>query len=804
MKLVTQQKDPGGAGRADMSRFCHILILNLSFSLLLCTSAYAQPYKLQTYQAGLGRAYNANGVAAADYNNDGLIDIYVVSRLPKSPHHPGSANSLFKNNGDGTFTNVAKEAGVEGIADTIKTIPQNDLVENFGASWGDFDDDGDVDLYVTNKGVDELFENLGDGTFKNITHSAGLDLLIRDSSSAAWFDLDRDGDLDLYVSSYGEHGLPPSSDNVMYRNNGDGTFTDITSATGLGKSVYTYTTLILDADMDGWPDLYCVNDFGDNFFYLNNCDGTFREATQEFGLDNAGEGMGATMGDYDNDGFFDIYHTNVGDDLDFEWSPLFRHSINGTFEDVSRQTGTGITNWAWGCEFLDFDLDGNLDLYVVNGFTSANVYHNRLYRNNGDGTFEDFSAQSGADSQEEARGLCVADFNNDGRLDLAVANLRGTVHLYLNTIRSGNYLKINLIGTQSNRDARGAVVSITANDKTYHRTNDGVEYYGQSKVPVHFGLGNARVVQNIAVLWPSGLQQEFYDIPANRTITITEKSANVTAVKDENAPPPRDFVLLNNYPNPVMRISQTLISQIMATTLYSASTSVGYEAAPIGINKQVVGLRTADNLQLAADLYEPDFRTNQKQQKSPGLALLGPFLESRQLYTGLAEELCRKGMIVLSVDVRNSGDSALGQDFDPTSIANLHLDANAALNFLSSHSAVDSNNLAILGTSITARNALLGAGRKENVNAAVLVSAVLDSAGFDVIRNSPFRPNLMIVSLQDTVAVTQVQDIYEASAHPESRIESFDNAGVGSDLWRSQTPSKIISLITDWLTKQLL
>ncbi|MCG8603930.1 FG-GAP-like repeat-containing protein [bacterium] len=519
------------------------------FSLWASTSARAQSFNLQTHQVGLQNAYYGNGVAAADYNNDGFIDIYLVSSAPNHLSSPGSANSLFKNNGDGTFTNVAKEANVEGVIDTT-TIPQNKLVENFGASWGDYDNDGDVDLYLTNKGVDELYENLGDGTFRNITHSAGLDLLIRDSASAVWFDLDNDGYLDLYVSSYGQHGLPASSDNVMYRNNGDGTFTNITAMTGLAESGFTFVSMVLDANKDGAPDLYCVNDFGDNFFYLNKGDGTFREATREFGLEDDGHGMGVTLGDFDNDGLFDIYLTNIADDLEHEWSPLFRQTGSGYFQDVTLQTGTGITYWAWGCEFFDFDLDGDLDLYVVNG-TFGNDFRNLLFRNNNNGTFEDFSQQSGADGQAEARGLCVADFDNDGRLDMFVANIRATAHLYLNSMQDGNYLKINLIGTQSNRDARGAVVRIAAAGKTYHRPNDGIEFYGQSKAPIHFGLGEAELVQNIKVEWPSGIQQEFHDIPANQTITINENSGIVTEVTVENSTPPGDFALLNNYPNPL-------------------------------------------------------------------------------------------------------------------------------------------------------------------------------------------------------------------------------------------------------------
>jgi len=497
-----------------------IFIFFISFIYILPAFTFAQPYKLLTNEKGLPNAYLGNGVAAADYNNDGFIDIYFVSKIPTNPSQSGSANSLFRNNGDGTFTNVAKKAGVEGIIDN-STIQSNQLVENYGASWGDFDNDGDVDLYLTNKGMDEFYENLGNGTFKNITKQAGLDRLIRDSSSAAWFDLDNDGYLDLHISCYGKYGEEVSSDNIMYRNNGDGTFTNITDETGLGEPGWTYTTLVVDANFDGWPDLYCVNDFGRNVFYLNNGEGVFHEATKEYGLENIGQGMGATLGDYDNDGLFDIYFTCISDHIDLEWSPLVRHTSEGLYKDVSRTSGTAITHWSWGCQFLDYDLDGYLDLYVVNGFGGDEKYNNFLFRNKGDGTFDDISSQSGANGLPEARGVCVADFNNDGLPDMVVANQKTIAHLYMNHGNPGNYLKINLVGTKSNRDARGAVVSVTGGKNTYYRLNDDILFYGQSKVPLHFGLGDDTIV-DILVKWPSGLKEEFSTVPANQELTITE------------------------------------------------------------------------------------------------------------------------------------------------------------------------------------------------------------------------------------------------------------------------------------------
>ncbi|RMD99727.1 MAG: T9SS C-terminal target domain-containing protein [Calditrichaeota bacterium] len=515
---------------------------------------FAQMYELHTTQAGLFQAIQTNGVAVADYNNDGFLDIYFVTRAPSTsnPFISGGANLLYKNNGDGTFTEVAEQAGVQGIDG--RSVEPN-LAENYGAAWGDFDNDGDVDLYLTNKGVDELYENLGDGTFRNITHSARMDSIIRESTSAAWFDYDNDGLLDLYVCAYGKYGVVPSSANVLYHNLGNGTFVDVAAKAGVADPGFTYTTMIFDANQDGWQDVYCVNDFGANHFYLNLGNGTFREATKEFGLENEGHGMGATLGDYNNDGLLDLYLTNIADDPVEEWNPLFKQVQAGKFVDVSRQVGTQTAGWGWGVEFLDFDLDGFLDIYAVNGFYGVQ-WHNYLYYNNGDGTFSDMSQQSGVDSESEARGLCVADVNDDGRLDLIVANWREVAHLYLNMTRGGHYLKVNLIGTRSNRDARGALVIAEADNKSYLRSNDGIDFLGQSKTPVHFGLGDSKLIHKLVVIWPTGEKQEFMNLPADQTLTIQEEKGIVTAVENHSPGAPRAFRLLPSYPNPLRQFTR--------------------------------------------------------------------------------------------------------------------------------------------------------------------------------------------------------------------------------------------------------
>ncbi len=552
MHIRTQSKS---SSVTRLTVLAAILLLQLKSPKL----AAAQDFRPASAPSGLERAYFGHGAAVADYDNDGWLDVYLVSKTPYSRTLAGSANMLFRNLGDGSFKDMAEFAGVRGTRDTTR-MANSEVILNYGATWADYDNDGDADLFLTNKGTNVLYENLGDGIFADMTADAGLNLHFRESTSAAWFDYDRDGDLDLHISNYQQYGVIPSSDNVLYENQNDGTFIDVTDIAGvqgggfgsadMGFSGITYCTLVLDADLDGWPDLYQVNDFGYNVLFINQKNGAFVEATAAYGLEDSGHGMGATLGDFDNDGLLDVYLTNIADDLEEEWSPLFRRTGSGTYQDVTKSTGTGITNWAWGCEFLDYDLDGDLDIYVVNG-NLGNDYRNYFFRNEGNGAFADISELSGTDSDEEARGLAVADFNNDGRLDMFVANWRAPAQLYLNHTTTGSYLKVNLIGQTSNRDAYGAIVRLEAEGQKLMRVNDGVEFLGQSKTPLHFGLSTAQSINRMTIEWPSGQVQTLDDLAVNQTVTIVEGQGIVTALDSENPPAPGAFALHNPSPNPV-------------------------------------------------------------------------------------------------------------------------------------------------------------------------------------------------------------------------------------------------------------
>lgn len=530
-----------------MRKFCTSFIF-----ICLPGLIFAQSFSLVTNEAGLSSATHTNGVAVADYDLDGNLDIYFVAHQQYDVNDPTTWNRLFRNNGDGTFSDVTAQAGVISRLSGQRGSPMG---FKFGAAWGDYDNDGDPDLYLTNFGPNELFQNQGDGTFREVAQQAGVQGNSTDiHSSAVWWDYDRDGDLDLYVSAWGGASTDYHfTTNIMYENLGDGTFQDVTQATALGDTGRTWTALPIDANNDGWLDLYVINDFGANRFYLNLGNKTFREETRAFALEDSGNGMGVTVGDYDNNGFFDIYLTNIGDLVPPTPNALFHNTGEGYFLNRSTQLGVDNAGWAWGTEFFDCDNDGDLDLYVVNGFKlepGRNFFFLNLL-NQGNLTFLNRSQETRTDGEAEARGLVVFDYDNDGDLDMAVANFKAPAYLYKNVGQNQNWLKIKLIGTQSNRDAFGAIVRVTADGKTYHRYNDGVEFLGQSIQPVHVGLGQAQRVEEIRVEWPSGLVETVHDLAVNQTVVIKEGVGLVTSVEVASQKSiPDHFRLFGNYPNP--------------------------------------------------------------------------------------------------------------------------------------------------------------------------------------------------------------------------------------------------------------
>ena len=515
----------------------------------------------QHYRDPVDRIPLGAGVVVFDFNNDDLQDIYVASKpsWSESPDQIDGPNALYRNNGDGTFTDIAGEAGVAELMDLSN-----------GGCAADYDNDGDQDLYVTNWGTSKLFRNNGSESFTDVTDFAGLgdpDAGYR-SMGCAWGDYDRDGHLDFVVVRHMEESDMEAFDlrlfNLavrplsLFHNNGDGTFTEVTHLLGNnvspGKTPGEYGNLWgasfqpawADLDNDGDPDLYVVNDFGHdvqpNVLWRNDGPDAgggwlFEDVSSRSNADVAMFGMGLAVGDYDLDGHLDLFVTNIEDNV------LLRNSGDGmTFAETAADAGAGLGEFqrrqrvSWGTVFFDYDNDGWEDLYVASGhldsdrFTNHQHQPNLLLRNTGEATFENLSSVSGADDRGVGRGVAYADFDNDGCLDLYVANMglagdeAQSARLFLNRCDwDANWLRVKTVGTVSNRDGIGARITVTAGGQTRIReVTAGSSNKSQNMLPAHFGLGQATAIDSVHVRWPSGIEQTLHDVPLNRQLTIVE------------------------------------------------------------------------------------------------------------------------------------------------------------------------------------------------------------------------------------------------------------------------------------------
>ncbi len=498
---------------------------------------------------------NGCGCAFVDYDNDGWMDIFLLSgtRLEGAPSE--ATNRLYRNNRDGTFTDVTEKAGLKAVGWAN------------GICIADYDNDGFDDIFCTYFGQNRLYRNNGNGTFTDVTKEAGLleQGPPRWGAGCAFVDYDRDGNLDLFVSNYirfdlhqapvpGENatcswkGIPvncgprglPTGRHSLYHNNGDGTFSDVTKKAGIDAAGESYgmTVVVADFDEDGWPDIFVACDSTPSLLLMNNHDGTFREegvtrgvALSEDGMEQAGMGVG--IGDYNLDGHLDLFKTHfIGDTPGF-----YRNDGKGDFEDVTRAAKVGVETryTSWGTGLVDFDNDGYPDLLVVTGNVYPEVEHKLpqypyktprvLFRNLGDGTFEELPAQGGPGitTPHSSRGCAFGDFDNDGDMDVLIVNMNESPSLLRNDVDPRqNWIKVKLEGVKSNRSAIGARVIVHfGGKKQAQAVLSQSSYYSCNDPRLHFGLGSIEIV-DLEIFWPSGLHEQHKAIAANQLVTFQE------------------------------------------------------------------------------------------------------------------------------------------------------------------------------------------------------------------------------------------------------------------------------------------
>jgi hypothetical protein len=492
----------------------------------------------------------SGGVALFDYDNDGDLDIYFVNSLTVDlvKSKSKTKSDLYRNDGDGKFTDVSMKAGV------------SDIGWGMGVAVGDYNNDGFDDLYVTCLGPDHLFKNNGNGSFTNVTDKAGVSDP-RWSAGASFVDYDHDGDLDLFVANYvdfdidnlpefgqgktcqyksipvqcGPRGLKGAGD-TLYRNEGNGMFTDVSKKAGVmdPNGFYGLGVISSDFDDDGLIDIFVANDSTPNFHYKNNGDGTFKEigftagtAVNENGSEQGS--MGVTVGDYDHDGKLDLFITNFAD----EYNTLYHNDGRNSFTDLSyaaKVAAVSLPHVGWGTKFFDYDNDGWVDLFVANGHVYPQLPSYRqprlLHRNNRDSTFTEVSDQFGAVLTENraSRGVAFGDLDNDGDVDLVIGDLDGHPQLLRNDGgHTNNSVLIKTIGVKSNRSGIGSRVKIVSGDLTQiDEVRSGDSYLAQSDLRLHFGLEKRNKVDLIEVRWPSGVVDKITGVGVNKIVTIKE------------------------------------------------------------------------------------------------------------------------------------------------------------------------------------------------------------------------------------------------------------------------------------------
>ena len=535
-KAEATQATKAGATQTAAPRFADVTA-KAGITFVHASAASPDKYMFETF---------GSGVAWIDFDNDGFVDLYFVNGAA------GSANALYRNNGDGTFKDVTQGSGTEA---------SDNRAYKTGVAVGDYDNDGRLDLYITAFGPNRLLRNLGNGKFADVTAAAGVAGGANEwSTSTGFLDYDRDGDLDLYVANYVDFRMdenpwcgtrqpgyrmycnPTIFDGMpdrLFRNNGDGTFTDDSKRAGIANPAGKGLGVVFcDFDRDADVDIYVANDLVRNFLYRNNGDGTFQDIAYAAGVgfDINGKpqaGMGVDCGDVDGNGFPELFVTNFSEEL----NTLYENRGDGLFEDVSQKAGlgSGFLPLGFGTKMFDVDNDGDLDIHVTNGHVIDNIklYQSKLtyeqadllYENVG-GRFKDVSAESGPAlrAPRVGRGLAVADFDNDGKLDVAITSLGRKAVLLRNVAPgAGNWLEIRAEGAKSNRFGLGTTVRVQTPGRLQVREiNNAASYLSSNDTRLHVGLGDAVTAQQLDILWPSGQRQTLTGVKANQILRVKE------------------------------------------------------------------------------------------------------------------------------------------------------------------------------------------------------------------------------------------------------------------------------------------
>lgn len=512
------------------------------FLLGVAALASAQEYKFSEVSeaVGLSPFGGTQGIAIGDYNNDGFDDLYISADVGQ--------NRLYRNNGDGTFVEVAESLGL------------NIEAKSKSAIWGDINNDGYLDLYLANLTTnDQLFLNKGDGSFQDITQSAGIENW-ENPSSINMADVNNDGYLDIYVSNL-------AAENILYLNQKNLSFINYTTQSGATDAGSSMGSIFFDYDKDGDQDLFLTHDHAEpSFLYQNDGTGHFTEVGEMANANVQGLGMGIDVGDINNDGFSDVYITNL-----FK-NTLLLNKGNGTFENISVSAGIQDYGMGWGTSFIDFDRDGWLDIYVAND-SDFSPYPNVLYRNQGDNTFTPVEVEEAVSSMGQSYAAVCFDYQQDGMIDLAVANRGPNNHfqIFENADRPGNWIGLKLLGKESNSSAIGSKLQIVDGQGRIHykELTAGQGWTAQNSSLVYFGLGETSALDSATIFWPSGLVQPLENLAVNHYYTVEEASAPVEGITGKPLltsttllPTKKRNLVVDVFPNPAQdRVSLRVQSE---------------------------------------------------------------------------------------------------------------------------------------------------------------------------------------------------------------------------------------------------